>query len=358
MAFGWAEIRSLLLVFGPILLPKAISAYRSIRAASSHRAEPVPPSPAVARVLAVLAVLVVFYLAKTFVAPENAFLVTQSRLQIPVDVLFTRLASLRPESALTAADERLRARFVNLESRLLYLHLGPAALADCPFCKSDEPKSYFYYALPAIVLPHLLNLVVVGVVTSSIFTGRDGARWRSYATMAAAALCIADASVVNQYNHSANASALRLAEVDFFYWKARAARYVALALLDAALGALLYLSSTRRAFVEPPAEAERIEAAVRALAGVKSRLNALGIVKNTTMRDEDLRRRSQAYWSHEVRVVRDVMEEREVVEGVNNALENRINIQSITADAETYAEGVFYPLEQELEAAQQQQQQQ
>ncbi|KAF6821698.1 hypothetical protein CSOJ01_00201 [Colletotrichum sojae] len=358
MAFGWSEIRSLLLVFGPILLPKAISAYRSIRSASQHRGEPVPPPPRVTRALTVLTVLVLFFLVETLppFSPENVFRLTQSRLQIPVDVLFNRLSTLRPDNVLTAADERLRARFVNLESRLLYLYLGPDALSDCPFCKSDEPKSYFYYALPAIVLPHLLNLVAIATVTSATLTGRDGARWRSHATMAAAALCIADASLVNQYDYSANASALRLPEIDFFYWKARALRYIALALLDAGLGALLFLASTRRAFVQPPSEAERIEASNRALAAVKSKLNALGIVKNTTLRDEELRARSQAYWLHEVRLVREVMEEREVVEGVNDALENRINIQNITADAEAYAQNVFKPLEQSTGEEEQQQQ--
>jgi hypothetical protein len=82
----------------------------------------------------------------------------------------------------------------------------------------------------------------------------------------------------------------------------------------------------------------------RALQNVKSKLNALGIVKNTTIRDEDLRSRGQAYWLHEVRLMREVMEEREVIEGVNDALSNRVNIQAVTRDAETYAESVLEPL--------------
>ncbi|GJC82506.1 hypothetical protein ColLi_05344 [Colletotrichum liriopes] len=343
MAFGWAEIRSLLLVFGPILLPKAISAYKSIRNASRHGGEPIPPPPRVARALAILTGIVLVYLAKSLppFAPENVFALTQSRLQIPVDVLFTRLSSLRPDGLLSAADERLRARFVSLESRLLYLQLGPDALADCPFCKSEEPKSFFYYALPAIILPHLVNLIALAAVTSATLTGRDGARWRSHATMAAVVLAVADACLVNSYDYSANSTALRLQDLDFFYWKARTLRYVGLAALDAGIGALLFLSGTRRAFVLPPSDAERIEAGNRTLTTVKSKLSALGIVKNTTLRDEELRARSQAYWLREGQMVREAMEEREVVESVNDALENRINIQQVTADAEMYTEGVF-----------------
>ncbi|KAK1995967.1 hypothetical protein LX36DRAFT_692281 [Colletotrichum falcatum] len=343
MAFGWAEIRSLLLVFGPILLPKVISAYKSIRDASRHSAQPIAPPPRVARALAVLTGVVLVYLATSLppFAPENVFALTQSRLQIPVDVLFNRLSSLRPEGQLSAADERLRARFVSLESRLLYLHLGPDALADCPFCKSEDPKSFFYYALPAIVLPHLVNLIILAAATSAAVTGRDGARWRPHATMAAAALAFADACLVNSYDYSANSTATRLQDLDFFYWKARALRHVGLAALDAAIGALLFLSATRRAFVLPPSDAERIEAGNRALMTIKSKLSALGIVKNTALRDEELRARSQAYWLREGQMVREAMEEREVVESINDALENRINIRQVTADAEMYTEGVF-----------------
>lgn len=114
-------------------------------------------------------------------------------------------------------------------------------------------------------------------------------------------------------------------------------------MLDGALGWVLYLSSTNRAFVIPPTPAERVEGAIRILGAAKSKLNAVGIVKNTAIRDEELRTRTQAYWAHEGVLMRDVMEEREVVEGVNDALENRIDIRGIERDAETYAANVLLP---------------
>lgn len=162
--------------------------------------------------------------------------------------------------------------------------------------------------------------------------------------MAAMTIAALDIYFVNSYNYQANARALRLSEVDFFYWTARVARLVTLAAFDAALGWLLYLSATNRAFVEPPSPVERIEATSRALLTVKSKLSALGIVKNTALRDEDLRSRSHAYWSHEVRLMGEVMEEREVVEGVNDALTNRIDVATITRDAEGYAQNVLHSL--------------
>lgn len=294
-----------------------------------------------------MSLLSFIYVVKTlpFLAPENLFYQTESRLQIPVDVLFHRVAAIRPENALTPTDHALRAKFVNLESRLLYLQFGADVLADCPFCNADEPRSYFYYALPSLLWPHIFNLIVVTVVTSPSWTGRHGAQWRPLATIAAGVLGALEVYFVSSYNHQANARALRLNEVDMFFWSMRNYRLLALALLDGLLAWVLYLSSTNRAFINPPSTAERVEMVNRALTVIKSKMNALGIVRNTALRDEDLRSRSHAYWSQEVRLMSEVMEEREVVDGVNDALSNRIKIQDITRDAESYAKTVLQPLD-------------
>lgn len=346
MGIPWGTIRSLLLFFGPALLPKFISYYRNARNAPRiHGLKVRPVPPRVQRSLALLAVVAGVFLLRTLpiLAPENAFAVTQSRLQIPVDVLFTRLAALRPDGSLTAKDVALRGRFVNLESRLLYLQFGPDVLADCPFCSADNPTTYLYYALPALVVSHLFNLIIVALVTSELFTGRDGGSWRTSATIAAVCIAGLDIYLVSSYNYQANSRALRLNEMEFFFWTARLWRYIALAALDGLLGWLMYLSSTNRMFAQPPTPAERLEITVRALGGIKSKLNAVGVVKNTVIRDEDLRTRGTAYWSHEVRLMRDVMEDREVIEGVNDALENRIDITTISKDAEMYALSVLQP---------------
>lgn len=67
----------------------------------------------------------------------------------------------------------------------------------------------------------------------------------------------------------------------------------------------------------------------------------MGIINNTAMRDEELRGRSENYWTHETNLMRGAMEQREVVEGVNDALSARINIDAINKEAETYTEGVL-----------------
>ena len=348
------RIKSLVIFFGPILLPKAISYYRAARAAPRLRGLTVQPAPApVRRALALLlaaAALLVVAALPPF-APENIFARTQSRLQIPTDVLFARLAALRPAGALAPADEALRARFVNLESRLLYLQYGPDALAACPFCAADDPRSYFYYALPALAAPHLLNLALLAAVTSPLLAGRHGPRWRATATLAAVGLALTDLYLVHGYNHQANARALRLAELDMFAWAARSRRLVGLAALDLLAAAALWLAGTNRAFGSPPSPAERVAGLGRALAAAKSRVNAAAVVKNTAMRDEELRAQALRYWAHEARVVRDAMEEREVLESVQDALQNRLDVDAMARDADGYASSVVQPLQAVAEAA-------
>jgi hypothetical protein len=347
MAGSWDSIRSLVLIFLPILLPKAIGWYRSLRASVNSQAAAIRPAPArVQLVLVALTVLAAGLLVKSlpFFAPENLFWRTSSRLQIPTDTLFHRVEALRPGGALTDRDHALRAKFVSQESRLLYLLYGPDVIADCPFCSASEPNTYLYYALPAIIAPHIANLVVLAIVTSTAISSVHGARLRFPATLGAVAIAGFDIYSVSTYNHHANANAKRVQELSMFFWNARILRLVALSALDATIGFVLWLSSTNRAFVIPDPPSERVDNATRALAAAKSRLGALGIVKNTALRDDDLRGRIQAYWAHEVRLMGEVMEEREVIEGVNNALENRINIDSVTRDAEAYTQSLLRPL--------------
>ncbi|KAJ9141862.1 Chorismate synthase protein [Pleurostoma richardsiae] len=350
VSVSWGTIKSLLIFFGPIIIPKALAYYRSARNAPRIHGLAVQPLPSSARraiwALSIAAfTLLVLGLLPPW-APENVFRATQSRLQIPTDVLFTRLSALRPGHALTPRDEALRARLASAEARLLYLQFGPGPLADCPFCSSDEPRSFFYYALPSILAPHLANLALLAAATSVPLTGRAGARWRTASSLAGAALAALDLFLVGSYNHQSNSRALRLSEVDFFFWRARAWRLAALAALDALLAWVLYLTATNRAFVAGPGPAERAEGVARALAAARSKLSAVGIAKNATVRDAELRARSTEYWHQEVRLVGEAMEDREVVDGVKDALENRIDIQRITRDADSYAQNVLQAIQQ------------
>ncbi|KLU89648.1 hypothetical protein MAPG_08619 [Magnaporthiopsis poae ATCC 64411] len=265
VTLSWGTIKSLLIVFGPFFLPKILSLYRRVRYARNQPgAQPIRPLPPGAlRALVLLAAVSIAFLVKSLpipgLTPENVFVLTDSRLQIPTDVLFNRLASLRPDGVLTARDESLRVRFVNLESRLLYLTFGPAALADCAFCNSDEPNSYLVYALVDVLAPHLLNVALLTLATSKNLSGGG---WRGRALLASAVLTAID-------------------------------------------------------------------------------LGAAAIVKNTVSRDAELMRTAQAYWAHETAVMGATLEDREVVDGIRDALESRIDMGAISADAERYVNAML-----------------
>ena len=340
------RIRSLLIFFGPILLPKAITYYRSLRAGPAiHGLSIQPMPPAVYRALLILSITSVFFLLKSllFSAPENIFTITQSRLQIPIDVLFARLSTLRPHG-LTLTDEVLRTKIESRNSRLLYFQYGPDVLTFCQFCNPEDSNSYFYYALPALLAPHLFNLCILALVTSGLFTGKDGAVWRAVATMGAIGVGLADVYFVCTYPNQANGVATRLQDIDMFFWKMRMYRGLALATLNSVIGYLLYLSSTNRAFVQLPSPAERVEAATRFLDTARSKIGALSALRNTITRDVALTTISRSYWVDYGRLMSEAMEDREVIEGVKNALENRINVTKISSDADTYIEAVLNPL--------------
>ncbi|KAI9738502.1 MAG: hypothetical protein M1818_005399 [Claussenomyces sp. TS43310] len=343
MLVPWGTVKSLILFFGPMLFPKALAYYRSIHAAPSNTGRPIRSVPApVSRALALLFSVAVIALISTLpiFSPENIFSLTQARLQIPVDVLFTRLSALRFQG-LTERDNLLRQKLVSLESRLLYFQFGPDVVANCPFCTSDDPRSYLYYALPSILAPYLFNLCVLALVTSRLFIGAEGALWRSRTTIGAVVLAAVELVAVSSYNYQANAKPTRLQDLDAFFWRVKIYRGVGIAALDGLLGWVLYLSSTNRAFIVPPSAQERIEAALRMLDTTRSKMNAAGIVRNTIIRDESLRQKSEEYWVHEGKIMREAMEDKEVLEGVKNALESRINIEGIAADAEAYAGNII-----------------
>ncbi|KAK8215164.1 hypothetical protein M8818_002174 [Zalaria obscura] len=324
-----------------MLLPKVLAFYRALR---SPRTTPKPLSAATSQALNLIFISATVALLSTlpFFAPTNLFDATQSRLQAPTGVLFNRLSILR---LLTPVDDRLRSVFEEggLEARLLYLRFGPSVIADCPF---NDPKAhdaslvYLFYALPSLLAPHLLHLAILGLVTSALLAGRDAARWRTPAVIAGLALAFLDVYGTATYEHQHNARATRLGEVDFFFWKKRVVRGIAIAAVDGVLGWAIYLSSTNRAFIQPPPAAERLEGATKKLEAVLGKLRGLGSIRNVVFRDAGMRAKVERYWVQEAEVMRSVLEEREVV-GASNEVLSRTNVESLGREAEGYVEGVL-----------------
>ncbi|KAK8197685.1 hypothetical protein IWZ00DRAFT_551191 [Phyllosticta capitalensis] len=335
-SISFSGILRILMWVGPFLFTRGYQTYQSIRSAPPSRIRPVPP--AVARSLNVLYAFALFAFIYSFpyFAPENIFQATSSRLQIPNGPLFVRLRSLHE---LSDKDQILQSKFVNLESRLLYLAYGPDVLASCPYCTSQEPSSYLYYSLPSILAPHLSHLTILGILTSSFISGIHGARWRTPAAILGVSLAAIEVWIVGSYDYQKNATATRLSDVEPFYWRMRSLRYMSFAIVDAGLGYVVYLASTNRWLGIPPTVAERLEDNIRMTEGLRGKLSMLGALKNTVARDRGLRQRSDEYWMNEGQVMGQVLEDREVVDGMQAALE-RVNVETIERQAGGLADNV------------------
>lgn len=329
---------------GPILLPRLITWYRTQRAKANavpQAVQPLPKNVRWAMNILFCSALLAFTSSLPYFAPEDIFMTTSSRLQTPNDVIFTRLALLRGnQNELVGDDAILRSKLASLDARLLYLTYGPDVVTHCPFCNSDQPMSYLYYALPAILLPHLLHAAALGLATSSALSEKYGSRWRNIAASVGIALACFECYLFGAYDWKANARAYRPEEYVHFYWRVRVWRGLVIVIADLLLASCLYLCSTNRFFVIPVTSAERMETAIRALEMSRGKLNALGVMRNVTARDEALRQRTDVYWKRERQIMGEVMDEREVVEGVKNALSGKIKVTQVEEEARKYAEGI------------------
>ncbi|KAF1355131.1 hypothetical protein BDV97DRAFT_344781 [Delphinella strobiligena] len=340
----WSTIQSLLIFFGPIILPRALAFYRSLRAPSNT--PPQSLSPKASRALNILFVSAINAFVSTlpYFTPSNIFLQTQSRLQTPTNVLFTRLNALH---TLTPVEQGLRDVFEagGLEARLLYLRYGQDVVATSAHLVAD-PKvghastAYLIYALPSLLAPHLFHLGILGLVTSSGFAGREAARWRTLAVIAGSVLMAADFGLLATYDHTVNARAVRSTDVDGFFWKRRLICRLLVCFVDGVLGWIIYLTATKRAFVEPAPPAERIEDTTRQVEVMLGRLKGLGAIRNVVFRDTMLRSSLERYWVNEQEVMRAVFEDREVVGALNEVLGN-VDMGAVEGEANGYVEGIL-----------------
>jgi hypothetical protein len=328
----------------PWLIPRVLAFYRSIRSSSQGPHTLVrPPPPHVRRCLNVLYACAFVSLLLTFpnFAPSNIFEETKSRLLLQTNLLAHRLVALR-QGNLTTLDEAILQK---LEAepdaiRFLYVAYGPDAIANCVFCKATEPSSYLYYALPSVLTPHLLHIALLGVITSSFFSGAEGNRWRTHATIAGVLLAVAELYLTWTYNWEANRTVRMIKDVDFFYWKMRTYRHLLFALVDAALGWALWLTSTNRWMVIPPSITEQMVAATDQITMTYGRLSVLGNLRNTVLRDRELRNVDSEYWTREQGEMEEIEREREVVDAKNLAL-SRMDYDKVQHRAGLYVEQVF-----------------
>ena len=358
------RIKTLGIFFAPILIPRAIALFRSLRASFAHRPTPRPlPSLAARAVNILFFSTALFFILSLPINPHapspNIFALTSSHLSTPTDILFSRLARQRPQNTLTVEDAALRAKFGSPAARKLYLRFGPDTLISCPFCSLDSQESYLLYHVPLnALLPHLFHLLIIVLVTSAPLVGEQAGRWRIKFTFAAVALALVEIVVVSRHD----ATAHRTADIPTsLYNQIYLLRQLIFSVFDAFCALLIYLSATRRYFFTPPSPADKAEELVSiagsTLAVATSKLHALSVVRSATVRDKVLKARDDAYWrtavamecsGEDARI--NIWEEEEVVKAISRAMRGRrqeggVDIAKLRADASVYVDGVTQGLE-------------
>ena len=294
--------------FAPILIPRAISYYRSFRTSIKQRPPPRPLPDLPRRAINILFFTCFFFLLLSLPyntlnphAPEpNIFALTSSRLTTSTQLVFSRLARLREGGELTARDELLREALGTTGGRKLYLRFGAETVLGCVFCGGENPGSYLLYYLPFhTLLPHFFHLLVVGVVTAAPLVGEQTSRWRNKFVLVALGLAMLDLYAVAAIDPTAGLRGKNTVPWSL-YNDIEMARPLVFALVDAVFAGLVYVSETNRFFYVPPSAAEQAgqaaEQAGKTLGNVLAKVRTVGVVRQAVVRDRGLKARDDGYW--------------------------------------------------------------
>ncbi|KAJ9354232.1 hypothetical protein DTO027B9_4858 [Paecilomyces variotii] len=374
VGISFQTIKSLLIFFAPIIIPRAINLYRGLRISLSQagRIPPRPLSPLATRALNVLFFAIVLFLLLSLPinphAPAaNIFSLTRSRLNTPTEVIFTRLARHRADNVLTEEDTLLRSKLTSMAARKAYLRFGAEPLINCQFCSPGSLQSYLLYYLPFNVLvPHLFHMLIVGLVTSAPFAGQEAARWRNTFTLAGLALAAVDLYIMATYDPVQSAStAVKFGQAppSALYYRMALGRPLAFTILDAVYAALIYVSATGRLFFSPPSQADQIDqivsTATSSLTSASSKLHALSVTRNAVVRQKVLKDRDDEYWRAVVAMEGSggnadgnsgsIWEEEEVVKAMSRAMNGQarggIDLSRLGVQAGEYVDEVTAGLE-------------
>ncbi|KAJ5570417.1 uncharacterized protein N7459_009847 [Penicillium hispanicum] len=373
---------SLLIFFAPIVIPRMIGAYRSLRVSVASRPPARPIPNGAGRALNVLfgsiALCLVLSLPFNPHAPEpNVFQLTRSRINTPTNVIFQRLTRLRPDNILTETDALLQEKLTSIDARKVYLKFGADALISCQYCSLGESNTYLLYYLPFnVFLPHLLHLLILGVVTSSRFGGRESARWRGMFTVVGLVVAAIDILSVAGYDPIQRATpAVRAGQVppSDYHRSMGLLRAVTFMVCDVVCAIVIYLSSTNRFFFKPPSVVDQLDQAVSAalttLTGANSKLHAASVTRNAVVRDKALKSRDDLYWQTMVAVesptrgtgegarqgrgpgkvamVNNIWEEEEVAQAMSRAMAGQggVDLAQLGMNANEFVRGVTEGLE-------------
>jgi hypothetical protein len=254
-------------------------------------------------------------------------------------VLFTRLRHLRE---LTGEDEALRAKFASARNKLLYLAYGPDTILNCVWCSTangNDQQNYFLHSLPKLATPHIVQLLVLGLATSSL-VGTEGSRFRTHATIAGILILVVEAWYMGTYDITTNKRAKFVQDIDSAYWRVRFLRYITFAVVDIALGFVLWATSTNRWLAKPVSLAERIETTTRTAEETLNKMRALGLLSNSVNRDPALRGVREEYWRTEGQVMAETIQDEAVTETINDCI-SKMDLTALEGRVGEVADGIL-----------------
>ncbi|ORY22437.1 hypothetical protein BCR39DRAFT_551588 [Naematelia encephala] len=173
----------ILALAGPTIVPRLLSLRASTRSGIQK-----PPRQALTSLTkAILALHTVYLISQLVFPPYDLF--TSNRLPIltPNDILRQYVSRNHLSSPIARQDELdfqvlLLQRLQSLDYRLLYARLGHESLSSCVWCTS--PTDFLITALPGLGKVYVLELILLGVLSTTLVGGVEQAsrrsnRWRS-----------------------------------------------------------------------------------------------------------------------------------------------------------------------------------
>ena len=215
-------------------------------------------------------------------------------------------------------------------------------MLNCVWCATadgDDTKNYFLYSLPKIVMPHIFQLAVLGLATSSL-VGLEGSRFRTHATILGLATLIVEIWYMATYDVTANKRAKFVQDIDSAYWRVRFLRYIFFAVQDIGMAFVLWATSTNRWLAKPVSIAERLEMATRVSEESMNKMRALGLITNSVNRDPALRGVREEYWRTEGQVMSETIQEEAVMEQINSAI-SKMDFNALEGRVGEVADGIL-----------------
>ena len=169
----------------------------------------------------------------------------------------------------------------------------------------DDSLSYvLYYLSVNVLLPHLVHLILVGLATSEPLAGLEASWWRTRSSVGAIALAIGDVYMTTNFEPTID---VNMPAPTGMYWTGRTIRALAICILDAIVAFLIYASATNRfvLFTFPGDAAPQVVKKKQeqllaqtniALQMAQTKLRAFSVVRNATVRDEQLKSTDNEYW--------------------------------------------------------------